>query len=164
MHKQWPSHNSYKQTIITGIIGIVIWLSVFLAFNSDIRNGLIADISGSMPTQAIDGDVWYYTTASKLSIVSNLDMNELSSISILISNNPETEVLLKQPSATRTNIEKLWPSMNKYTFSLSSLQKWELIAVFSHNGSKEDLAVGNIELINTDQEVVNLSISNINYR
>lgn len=34
-------------------------------------------------------------------------MNELSSISILISNNPETEVLLKQPSATRTNIEKL---------------------------------------------------------
>lgn len=151
-----------KQTIITGLVGIVIWLSVFLAINSDVRNWLLADVTGTISIENIAWDVAYYTTATKLIVVSNIDSLWLQSATILISNSPETEVLLKSPDTSTASIEKMWPSMSRYTFPITDLSKWKTIATFSYNGDPEDVSVSDVELRNDAMEIITLSVTNAN--
>lgn len=151
-----------KHTIVTTIVGICIGLGFFLAINPEYRTWLLSDITWNFPVTSSAWNINYMVTSNKLIIWSNLDLDGVQSISIIINNNPETEILIKNPNTKDTIVEKMWPSMNKYTFPVSQLKKWDTIASFSHNGNKDDLSVGEVNVLFDDLKMTGLSISNLN--
>jgi hypothetical protein len=77
----------------------------------------------------------------------------------MISHSPEIEVVLKTPN-TQVSIEKMGPSMTKYSIPQTSIEVGESIATFIHNGKAEDILLGNAQIVSNNNEVTNLSISN----
>lgn len=77
----------------------------------------------------------------------------------MISHSPEIEVVLKTPN-TQVSIEKMGPSMTKYSIPQTNIKVGESIATFTHNGKTEDILLGNAQIVSNNNEVTNLSISN----
>lgn len=141
------------------IIWLLLGFSAFLAFNPTVRMGLFSDISGNIPTSRISGDIGYSSSSSKLIVVSNIDKEDIKSIDIMVNHSPEITVTLKTPN-NKVTIEEMGPNMTKYSISQTSIQAWESIATFTHNGKAEDILLGNAQIISNTDEVTNLSISN----
>lgn len=75
-----------------------------------------------------------------------------------MAHNPEKEILIKKPWAN-VKITKQGPSMSTYDFDLSNIKVWDSIAIFQHNGDKDDFSLGSIEILTDDAKILTPSIS-----
>lgn len=157
--KNYVHSATYKHTVIAWIIWLLFGFSAFLIFNPSVRVWLFSDITGNISTNRISGDIGYSASSSKLIVTSNISKDNIKSIEIMISHSPEIEVTLKTPN-NKVTIEKLGPSMTKYSIPQSSVKAGESIATFTHNGKSEDILLGSAQIISNTNEVTNLSISN----